>query len=503
MNKLISTLTLCLVSYTLSAQTEWFVEEDFLNKEFINQTFEGGNDGYISFFKEHLSFPETSYKDQIEGLLLFSFTVDTQREEVDVIFYTKLDKHIEAQVNQTIQASRNKWSFGREGKYTFYQPIVYSLLPYYPHTLEGNLPELPAALPLKYLQLFVLVKSKRIPEGLDVNETNETIASERQKTVYTRTEAAFHKAFEAGRNEIAYQLLNKLIRYNPLNRELLLKRISLEKQIEVNDYQAYDARLLEDFVDTYTPPKGTGNSSAGFKSAASINTLTEGKSAINIVLDSLYKGGYSAYVTDFATLFQLPAINYIAQTNGVMLIEIKSNINGVIDAQLLTPFDSPVGEAMETFLKYAFLKWKKTTTPLHKVQPVFISKDEFLHKSLRALIPDYHLLSAPIFLQPTEVTGFMTAPIYDNDIPKLDKNQQQELMASSPLYAEYLAATQGLSKQLEKGKDKKILKALNRVIQLNPFNIELIKKRVEVMGANALESDQKLIDILTQANKKP
>ena len=115
-------LTCLFFSFNLMGQNS----PDHATKEFIELTFEGGNVGYMDYFEANLDFPKVSYQDGIEGLLLFSFTIDTEKEAMDFTFFTKLDENIEASVKRTVQSTRSKWTIQTPGKYTVYQPIVFS-----------------------------------------------------------------------------------------------------------------------------------------------------------------------------------------------------------------------------------------------------------------------------------------------------------------------------------------------------------------------------------------
>ena len=474
-------------------------QTDYVNHDFIDLTFEGGMGGYMDYFEQNLDFPKNSYLDQIEGLLLFSFTVDTEKQDIDITFYTKLDERIEASVRETVQGSRSKWTIRTPGKYTVYQPIIFSLLPYYPETLEGDLPPLPNALPKKYLQLFVLIKSRRVPPTMDANFDNNTgaEATDKQKTMYVRTQKAYEKSLEAGRNETAYQLLNKLIRYHPLRKDYLMKRIELEKALEVNDYQVYDAMLLNDFVATWKPLSSYENARAGYYGEG--GEPGPAFENVNIViLKEAYEGGYLEFLKDFARFYQLPSVQYIIKESGVLLLEMKSDSEGQINARLLTTFDGPASKGLENALKIMSGKWKQVEEPYHKIWPLYFSAQLKISEELAPLLEGYGTLKSNLFLEPMEMSGLGMQTVLKNET--VPEAKLESLKQSSKLYKNYVAALKAYESELEKGKLRKAGEALSEAIKLNPFSIELIQKRLAIndkkIQARYGKYDDLLLEIL-------
>jgi len=492
LNRWFSVFLLVFISHVLHAQEA----PDFVSKDLIDAVFEGGNAGYTDYFEQNLDFPKNSYKDQIEGLLLFKFTIDTEKPDIEVRFFTKLDERIEAGIKATVQATRSKWKFKIPGKYTVYQPIIFSLLPYYPQTLEGDLPPLPVALPFKYQQLFVLIKSKRIPEDFDLENASEEEASERIKTMYIRTQAAYEKSLAAGKTEIAYQLLNKLIRYNPLKKEYLMKRIQLEKALEVNDYQVYDAHLLNDFVATYKPLDSYDTNRAYFAGSQKVD-LEEGKNTVN-TFEKLYEGGHTAFSKHLMVYFQVPNAQYLSKTDGVLLVEIKSDAEGNVSTRLLNSFDSPVSNGLEKALKFMDFNWRPTQKPFYKIIPFFIAPNEPIGQTLRLVLDDYQVLKQTLFLDPIQVSGLHSQTVFDEVDPLgLDKEALKE---NSNLYGLYLVSIGKYDALIKEGKTKKAAQALNTAIRLNPFNIDLIEKRLALddkkTKAKYAKYDQALLELL-------
>ena len=473
-------------------------QSGFATKAEIENYYDGGNEAFITFFKDNLDYPKTSYEDQIEGLLLFSFTIHTKKN-IDVTFYTKLDRLIEEEVEGTIISSLPNWQLPDDKAYTFYQPIVFSLLPYYPETLEGNIPELPAALPLKFLQLFVTIKSKRIPENLDITKTPEEEVTERMRTMYVRTLEAYSKAKAAGNNETAYALLNKIIRYNPLEKQFLFDRIALEKALQVNDYQAYDARLLKDFVEAYQPLSSYETSGPSLGSSPYISRANN---SYEQVYEEIYKSGFRGFIGDLVTIFQLPAYQEIRRTEGVMLIDLKTDEHGLVMAKPLTYFDTPIQQKLQNALNFMSLNWKGMEEPFHRIQPIYFGQEEAISYSLAEILPDYAIQKDSLFLTPLEFSGMSVTTVYDINFTNVEADEARK--KNSTAYQRYLEA-KGLYDDLSaKGKSKKALRALNEMIYRNPFNTELIELRLsmDVKGKEPFEPyDLALLEVLKTMSK--
>lgn len=493
----------CMAVFTLNLKAQ--KNPDHVTTEFIDLTFEGGNAGYMDFFEKNLDYPKVSYQDQIEGLMLFSFTIDTESPKIKLQFYTKLDERIEASIRKTVQTSRSKWTIQTPGKYTVYQPIIFSLLPYYAETLEGDLPPIPQALPDKYQQLFVFIKSKRIPKGYSLEAAGDEEASEKAKTMYIRTQEAYEKSLAAERYDNAYQLLTKLIRYHPLKKEYLMKRIELEKRLEVNDYQVYDAMLLNDFVATMKPQDSYDTHKAFYDGPdfGESENVNYGENNTWAIMEKVYEGGNRAFMRHFSQYYQLPSIHHIVRTEGVLLIEIKSDDTGQINARLLNTFNGPASKGLENALKIMSKNWKKVEEPFHKILPYYISPKEPISKTLALVLDDYQVAKDSLFTDPWNVSGLYAASTFGE---KTDANEEEKVLIkqTSQLYVNYVNALSEYEAQMKKGKSKKAIQALNTALQLNPYNTELLEKRLAMnekkLNAKFKDYDEALLSVLKSLN---
>ncbi|MCE7992646.1 MAG: hypothetical protein HEP71_11730 [Roseivirga sp.] len=474
-----------------------------LNEDYINVSFQGGYDAYVKFFQDNLVFPKTSYKSQVEGLMLFYFDITPEKEAIDVTFLTLLDEHIEEEIRKTVQLSRSLWKLPAKSTYRFYQPIVYSLLPFYPDVVEGDLPELPGALPDKFLQMLVFIKSRRLTPDFDLAERDTSLSKGANEDVYVKAKAQYERMQELKKPEYAHDALSEMIRFNPLEKDFLLARINLEKELGRNKYQAYDAQLLTDFVDGAEKPDSFETRGASFADDGTGDNIID--MSFN-VYDTIYNGGQSRFTNDFMLYYQLPSIQYISKSSGVLLVELKSNEEGQIETQLLTSFSSPASKGLENALRVMALNWKGMQKPFHKVLPVFFGSRESVSTGMARFMPDYRLLKNDRYMRPLEISGLKMQTVYKEDM-EVSEDKAVEAMGMSLLYQEYEEALSAYESWLSEGKLKKAGQALSEAIALNPFNTELIKKRMAItdkkIQAKYGSYDRKLLAFLKMDNKKP
>lgn len=447
---------------------------EYLDQTHLDYAFEGGYEGYQDFIKANIEFPKNSYQDQIEGLLLFYITIDTKKNKVEVTFLTKLDQRIEENVRSTFENSFSKWNFTEPGRYTFYQPIVYSLLPFYADNLEGDLPEVPAALPNKFLQLFIIIKSKRIPKDFDINNATDEQISERARTMYVRTQAAYEKALAAQKNEVAYALLTKLIRYNPLEKKYLFKRIELEKALEIRDYQAYDAMLLNDFMVTYENIDSYENIGPSLSSSVPLKIPFDPTSTKpEIHYDHTYSGGFTAFYNDLITILFQNTYDIIRNSEGFAFYEMKTDENGQIQIRILTHLGTQMGDILYNYMTYINGKWLQVEEPYYRIQPIIYSKEDRISQTLVNTLEEYKILKNPIFLDPIEFS-FSEIGLIEPIAFK-----EETFHEASGSIERYHEAQELFDQMNSKGKNKQAMRALTELINRNPFNEKLIQMRLE------------------------
>ena len=430
-----------LLSQNLAAQ---FIEEekgDYLDSKFVDEHFEGGHQAYVKFFQDSLVFPRQSYKAQREGLLLFYFEVTPGKQEIDLTFLTHLDDYIEKEVRQTVNKTRGLWKLSGPGPYRFYQPIVYSLLPYYPDVVEGGIPLLPGELPSKFLQMLAFIKSRRLTPDYDIGKVvDKNNVRESDKKVYLRAYKQYTKMTELEELDAAYDALNVLIRFNPFNRNFLLDRIALEKKMGLRKYQAYDARLLQDFVDELTPVTPVDPDE---------NLFTR------------FIGGKDAYYNYINEHIRYPEYSIQMKSQGVVMVSYSVAPDGSHKVNFLTTLDSQIEAHLKEILSSLEVSWKATGTDYVVYQPFYFSLKEPYHEQFYQWGMGFPQSFADPILEPVIVN----MGIDDEGLGAL-----QVYMDNLDLYEQAIS----------KNKVKKIGAPLNELIKIDPFNAEFIEKRIEL-----------------------
>ncbi len=473
-------------------------EDGILGKEFINQFFEGGYEGYTEFFRQNLTYPESSYKNQVEGLMLLNFSINPVQKKIDIQFLTLLDKAIEKQIDKVLKLSLSKWRMEEDKDYTIYQPIVYSMLPYYPEAFVGDVPEIPTDLPLKFNQPFVLIKSNRITADISLKALKNQDVSESKKTLYQRGENAYRKFLEKGDKESAYLVLNQIIRYNPLNRDYLLARIKLEKDIKVNEYQVYDSYLLSDFVD-----KANNEYRRITKSEPNVVTA---KYSSRDMIDSLSSLNAHGYIQSIRNNFRLSKATVQNQVEGLIIIQMKMSKDGQMNIKFMTKLDDDLEQSLTAYLTNYAQFWRFHGQPYEVYQVLSVGTSNYSYTNMMGEVEGFPLEFDPPFapvvsrsvrmVSQTSTRIKITRQPGDNrtmeqiardQIAKLERDENRRLsnMPPSPFdrsstLEQYKKLIDRYKKADEKGNLKKTHKAITEVIRYNPFNLDFILKRYEL-----------------------
>lgn len=500
-------------------------EGDYISKSFIETNFKGGYEGYSRFFEKNLSFPESSYKDQKEGLLLFHFTINPVKKTIKYEFLTLLDPEIEKQIKTFLPQIVNEWNLNEDKEYQIYQPIIYSMLPYYPEAFEGDIPEIPFDLPLKFLQPFVLIKSNRIPNELTLDLLAEQEVSDAKKSYYKRAETAYNQFMQQEDWQSAYQVLNQIIRYNPLNRDYLLSRIALEKKLNIRKYQAYDATLLGDFVDEanneYLTLSEEQDAIPTFAERMSQSSARTEQMLISNtqLIEEYYKGGLDGFVYDFSFYIKPPAKRSI---NGVSFFKISIPPSGDAFIEFLTELDKDVEQNIVKAFEGGKNGWLKRDSTYHQYMacfytdvPKFTTAFEEQNAAYQAMLYSGSVFRA--YLQkPEEIATFnstgMSASEREEKLDAFFKNKRAkrdslENAVDYTLLHQYEKEIEQYRSLISARKTKKAFNTLNDLIKVNPFERFLVAERIRLAEEDSkfveyLEKDRKLLAAINEIYKK-
>jgi hypothetical protein len=488
-------------SHAKMRQVGSFEKGFYLDKHFIENNFEGGYEGYTAYFEKALTFPEKSYKNKVEGLMLFYFVINPSTSKAEVTFLTYLDQYIEDNIKEAVQGSRKLWKMKSNEDFRFYQPIIYSLLPYYPHTLDGDLPELPVALPLKFLQMFALIKSKRINADFNFEKQDSSKVKPSDKDTYTKALAVFNSMMERGKPEYAYDALNEAIRYNPLKKEFIMKRIEIENQLRLNRYQTYDVQLLDDFV--------ANRLDEDYESDRVFNFGNIGSNTLEIpdeTSTSVFKFGVGAYFEILNFTIQYPVKSFNDKMEGAAIIEIKVNPDGTVESKFLTRLNDEIEEILKNVVTATTNQWVIKSEAYSVYQTIFFSLDQSIDRSLAKNLEGYPKTFNSPWLKPKSIRVFKQ-PDFGGLLPSLgvstDEFPSNLILPTDDIrIKDYEKLLNQYTKNKEKGKDTKAYENLNELIKYNPFDSILILERMNLEGKLGLSDykkyDEALISILEQ-----
>jgi hypothetical protein len=475
----------------------------YLDKQFIENNFEGGYEGYTAYFEKALTFPEKSYKNKVEGLMLFYFVINPSTSKAEVTFLTYLDQYIEDNIKEAVQGSRKLWKMKSNEDFRFYQPIIYSLLPYYPHTLDGDLPELPVALPLKFLQMFALIKSKRINTDFDFEKQDSSKVKPSDKDTYTKALAVFNSMMERGKPEYAYDALNEAIRYNPLKKEFLMKRIEIENQLRLNRYQNYDVKLLDDFLANREEEDYESDRVFNFGNISS-NALVSPDETSSDVL----KYGMGAYIEILNSTIQYPISSIKDKMEGAAIVEIKVNPDGTVESKFLTRLNDEMEAILKNVVAATTNQWVIKSEAYSVYQTIFFSLDHSIDRSLSKNLEGYPKTFNLPWLKPRSIRVF-EQPDFGGLLPSVGVSTDEfppnlVLPTDDVRVKDYKKLLNQYTKNKEKGKDSKAYENLNELIRYNPFDSVLILERMNLEGKLGLTGfkayDEALIAALKQFN---
>jgi len=411
--------------------------EPFLDKDFVEENIEGGYSGYVNFFESKLTYPQKSFKNKIEGLNLFYFEVNPAKKAIAVTFLTLLDKDIEKNIYATVQASRNLWTMKSGSPFRIYQSAVYSKTPYYPQTLVGDLPEIPADLPIKFHQPIVKVRGNQVDGSITEAQKNEY-----KKVLNLYENRAKKKTYRA-----AYDALNEVIRYNPLNRELLLARIGLERRLSVNKYQLYDSRLLSDFVD-----KGNYVTQKSFKPT------------YDNAMDSIYSDGKIGFHSYIQNNLDYPKLSIENKIQGAVIVAISGSKQTGVKFEFLTRLDDEIESMLTELLVERQDDWKVFDEAYAVYQPIIFSLNEYYPDQFQGQVEGFSMDFKYPFLEPAFITVDQTPP---------NTKEGQHLLA-------YNKSKGKVEMNVKKGKSKKAVKDLNLMLRFNPFDLDLLDLRIAI-----------------------
>ena len=99
--------------------------------QFTNEKeiFKNGEEEFVKFINENIEFPTSSINKKIQGLLIYSLTVNPNGV-IDANFLTKLDNDIELEAAKLLNESARFYLI-KSSPYTVYHTLVFSIGQFY------------------------------------------------------------------------------------------------------------------------------------------------------------------------------------------------------------------------------------------------------------------------------------------------------------------------------------------------------------------------------------
>ncbi|MFT6828840.1 MAG: hypothetical protein ACJAZV_002133 [Roseivirga sp.] len=237
--------------------------------QFTNEKeiFKNGEEEFVKFINENIEFPTASINKQIQGLLIYSLTVNPDGA-IDAAFLTKLDNDIEIEVARLLSES-TRFYIIKTSPYTVYHTLVFSIGQFYLSDFKvasfKTDFEFPWIQPIQVYARFYNVVSKekigtytsrqaaqnqvyRLDNMYQISPSSPGDFGKSnfddQEKLYQKSLDKLSKNLKKGKQNKALDELNLLIRLNPFNIEHLQLRRNLESELGLSDYKKYDEALI-------------------------------------------------------------------------------------------------------------------------------------------------------------------------------------------------------------------------------------------------------------------
>jgi hypothetical protein len=308
---------------------------------------------------------------------------------------------------------------------------------------------------------------------------------------------------ERGKPEYAYDALNEAIRYNPLKKEFLIRRIEIENQLRLNRYQTYDAKLLDDFVAyrvdaDYEPDRGINFGNLGYR----------GLEIPNEASSEVLKNGVAAYFEILNATIQYPVSSIKDKMEGAAIVEVKVNPDGTVESKFLTRLNDEMEAILKNVVTATANQWVIKSEAYSVYQTIFFSLDQSIDRSLSKNLAGYPKTFNLPWLKPRSIRVFKQ-PDFGGLLPSVGVSTDEfpsnlVLPTDDIRIKDYEKLLNQFNKNKEKGKDSKTYENLNELIRYNPFDSVLILERMNLelkLGLTEFKAyDEALIAALQQMN---
>lgn len=216
-------------------------------------------------------------------------------------------------------------------------------------------------------------------------------------------------------------------------------------------------------------------------------------------LDTLFEGGEAAYMGIALKTLQMPRNQLGGDVSGYVIYEISVDTSGAVSAKLMTRLNDDFELEIVKLMQATVGGWLVQSDPYKIYQPIFFGSSTKGYDEVYKEIPSYLKDFGFPVLPPLSVEARMGSTttrvtetrrvVSRSGQGAMDPPMQRSVSTSSSSprittledgIKDYKKTMERFEKQLEKGKADKAFDLLTELIRFNPFDTQLIYKRMEM-----------------------
>jgi hypothetical protein len=196
----------------------------------VNYRFKNGEDGFIAFFSENITFPASSAKNGTFGNSIVMITISPDGKVNKIVIVNPIDSAIDFEVIRVIDLSRSLWkkcdTINHDQE--LYIQVAFAMPDFLPNLLR------PESYRIK----------KLFPEPIIVTMVENYVKFAKSEELSEKANSCLDK----GNFEEALPFVNELIKRDPFNRELYKVRIMINIRLNRPELVDQDDLKLIDFA---------------------------------------------------------------------------------------------------------------------------------------------------------------------------------------------------------------------------------------------------------------
>jgi hypothetical protein len=295
--------------------------------------------------------------------------------------------------------------------------------------------------------------------------------------------------------EKAYTQANELLKYIPIDSELVEQRIMLEEKLGLSQFKEFDQNLINSFYKMINGTETTSTEPTG--------------------LDTLYNGGITAYSNSLRENLYYPELSIKDKIQGTVIYSITVDTSAIISAKLLTLLDKEIESIIISAINVTSKDWIAQKKPYTIYQAVtFCDSFEFAEVRAESVEHDIEKVAYPALPHVTIYSGKKSITTERKSLGyqrssvgyQSSASATQQQTAPRPRTNSYAARQKvgytpnmkrlikNLEKAQTKNKPEQEFEILSELIRYDPMNLSYIQRRYE-LGAQLQETSFKAYDL--------